>query len=610
MSYQIEFEPLGRRGPCPENGSLLDCARQLGIGLASVCGGQGKCKVCKVRILNGPASAPAAVETETFTEEQIKSGWRLACRAFPEGDLKVFVPPESMTTLQRTQTESIDVSVNLDPVVKSYPVSLTPASLTDLRSDATRLFEALGQKSVYCDRVDIETLRKVPVQLRDWKWEALVSVREAEIISLSPASGLSLGLAVDLGTTKIAGYLVDLTSGKTLASKGVMNPQIGYGEDITSRMLYAMKSAEGFQRLQGLVVSAIDQLAIDLCKEVQAVTGDVLDMVIVGNTAMHHILLGLPVFQLAYSPFVPAIRESLDCKARDIGSHLNPGIYLHVLPNVAGYVGADHISMLLAIDADKIKKNTIAIDIGTNTEVSLISRGRIVGASCASGPAFEGGHISHGQRAAGGAIERVRILNEDAVCQTIDNLPATGICGSGVIDTLSQLYLAGYIGENGRLIADKPHIRKAGDQLEFVLVEESEGQPAISLTQRDIRELQLAKAAIRSGIQILLESLSLTENDIDEVIIAGAFGTYIDVSSAINIGMLPSLPLEKFHQVGNAAGLGARMALLSNRKRQQAREIASRVEYVELATNSMFMQTFMQATYLGTYRIQNGKRVN
>jgi uncharacterized 2Fe-2S/4Fe-4S cluster protein (DUF4445 family) len=261
--------------------------------------------------------------------------------------------------------------------------------------------------------------------------------------------------------------------------------------------------------------------------------------------------------------------------------------------------------MLIAIDAGNIDRNTIAIDIGTNTEVSLISKGKIIAASCASGPAFEGGHISHGMRAASGAIERLRIMKGDIIYQTIDNAPPIGICGSGIIDTLSQLYLSGVLGENGRFQPDGPHIRKNGSQLEFVLVEQSDFHPAITITQHDVRELQLAKAAIRAGIQILLETAGLTEDDIQQVIIAGAFGTYIDVSSAINIGMLPSLPLNRFSQVGNAAGLGAKIALLSNSKRQQARDIASRVQYVELATRNSFRQTFLRATNLGIYRFQS-----
>jgi uncharacterized 2Fe-2S/4Fe-4S cluster protein (DUF4445 family) len=510
-----------------------------------------------------------------------------------------------MTTLQRTQTECVDVPVILVPIVRTYSVKLTPPTLEDLSSDLTRLFQALEGQGVACGKIDIDVLRNISSDLRTWNWQARASLRESEVIALLPTSGFSLGLAVDLGTTKIAGYLVDLTTGMTLASKGVMNPQISYGEDITSRMLYAIKSGEESQRLQHLVVSAIDQLAIELCKQVQAQPQEILDIVIVGNTAMHHLLLGLPVAQLANSPFIAAVQEGVDIKARDIGSHLSPGSYVHVLPNVAGYVGADHVAMLIAIDAGNIDRNTIAIDIGTNTEVSLISKGKIIAASCASGPAFEGGHISHGMRAASGAIERLRIIKGDIIYQTIDNAPPIGICGSGIIDSLSQLYLSGTLGENGRFKPDGSHIRKNGSQLEFVLVEQSDFHPAITITQHDVRELQLAKAAIRAGIQILLETDGLTEDDIQQVIIAGAFGTYIDVSSAITVGMLPSLPLNRFSQVGNAAGLGAKIALLSNSKRQQARDIASRVQYVELATRNSFRQTFLRATNLGIYRFQS-----
>jgi uncharacterized 2Fe-2S/4Fe-4S cluster protein (DUF4445 family) len=600
VTYQIEFEPIGRRGPCPEKGSLLDCARQLGIGLASICGGQGTCKACKVQVLKGRVSALSSTETEFFSNEQQKSGWRLACRTYPQSDVSIYIPPESMTTIQRTQVESINIPIIPDPIVKNYPVKLEKPSLTDLESDFTRLSKALLQQNVICNKIDIEALRNISPQLRGWNWEALVSMKDTEIISISPPSSPTLGLAVDLGTTKIACYLMDIKTGNTLASKGIMNPQISYGEDITSRMLYAMKSKEHNHQLQNLVVSVIDQTAIDLCSQIQAKPSDILDMVIVGNTAMHHLLLGLPVAQLANSPFIAAVQEAVDIKARDIGSKLNPGAWLHVLPNVAGYVGADHISMLLAIDCENIDKNTIAIDIGTNTEVSLISKGKIWAASCASGPAFEGGQISMGMRAASGAIERLRIQDDKIDYQTIDNAPPVGICGSGVIDTLAQLYISGILGKNGRIKPDHSLVRKNGDTLEVVLVERSNDHPAITFNQHDIRELQLAKAAIHSGIQILLETAGLTESDIDQVLIAGAFGTYIDVSSAITIGMLPAIPLNRFTQVGNAAGLGAKIALLSNIKRQQAQKIASKVHYVELATNLNFMQTFLKSTFLGS----------
>ncbi len=608
MSFQIEFEPLGRRGECPEGGSLLECARRLGAGLASICGGQGKCNACKIQVLRGLVSNPTTTEQKIFTPAEIQAGWRLACLTFPLSDCTLHVPPESMTTLQRMQVEGMELTVAPEPAVKTYNIKVAPPDLHDLRSDATRVCQALGQQHLNCNNIDIAVLRRLSTDLRDYNWEARVSVKDHEVIAVSPPACRSLGLAVDVGTTKIAGYLVDLLTGNTLASQGVMNPQISYGEDITSRMLNAMKSPEEAARLQALEVSAIDQLARDLCARIQAPPDAILDAVVVGNTAIHHLMLGLPVKQLAFSPFVANVQEAIDIKARDMGLHLSPGANVHLLPNVAGYVGADHISMLLAIDAGRIKEPAIAIDIGTNTEVSLIFNGHILSTSCASGPAFEGGHIQYGMRAASGAIERLKVENGQIDFQTIDNAPPIGICGSGVIDALAQFYLSGIIDASGRIIPDSPHTHNSGEQLEVVLAVKPDGETAVAITQHDIRELQLAKAAIRSGIQVLLESAGKSDEDIHEVIIAGAFGTYIDVRSAVATGMLPSLPLNCFRQVGNAAGLGAKIALVSLPQRLEAQKLAGMVSYIELATTPGFMKTFMQAGYLGEYHIQNGKR--
>jgi uncharacterized 2Fe-2S/4Fe-4S cluster protein (DUF4445 family) len=417
-------------------------------------------------------------------------------------------------------------------------------------------------------------------------------------------------LAVDLGTTKIAGYLVDLSDGKTLAAKGIMNPQISLGEDIISRMTAVINSPDEAVRIQKLAVEAISELAGDLCAEVKLNKEEIVEAVVVGNTAMHHLFLGLPVRQLALSPFVPAVSRALDIKARDLGLLIAPGAYVHILPNIAGFVGADHVSMLLATEAGKAQGPTVALDIGTNTEVSLIKQGKITAVSCASGPAFEGGHIKDGMRAATGAIERIRIAGDSLQYQTIDQAPPIGICGSGILDGLAQLYLNGILDEGGRITDNQSRVRTTRGQREFVLVSEEErnGQPAITITQRDVRELQLAKAAIRAGIQVLLEANNCSDQEIDQVIIAGAFGTYIDVQSAVDIGMLPFLPLNRFRQVGNAAGMGAKLALISLRKRAEAQAIASRVKYIELGSAPHFEQTFIQASYLGRYRMKNGKR--
>ncbi len=608
MTYQIEFEPIGRRGQCPEGISLLDCARRLGVGLVSICGGQGKCFACKVRVLQGEVSPPTSTDQKIFSAAELKSGWRLACLTTPLSDCRLHVPPESMTTSQRMQVEGLELAVKPEPAVAGLPLQLQPPTLHDLKSDTSRLLAALAGSAHPAARLDTQVLRSLPVQLRQLKWSALAFLRQDEVIGLAPTTSQPLGLAVDVGTTKIAAYLVDLKSGRTLAAKGAMNPQISYGEDITSRMMNALKSPEQSALLKNLVCGAIDQLSGEMCAQLKADRQSIVDACIVGNTAIHHLMLGIPVAGLAYAPFVAAVQEPLDIKARDMDLHLAPGAYVHILSNVAGFVGADHISMLLAIEAWKIKKTTLAIDIGTNTEVSLISDGQILAASCASGPAFEGYHISHGMRAASGAIERFKIVEGDIDFQTIDNAPPIGICGSGVIDSLAQFYLAGVVEASGRIKAGAPHTREGEGQRECLLTGDADSAAALTLTQHDIRELQLAKAAIRSGIQILLESAGRREEEIEEVIIAGAFGTYVDISSAISIGMFPSLPLKRFRQVGNAAGLGARIALVSGPRRAEARKLAEKVRYIELATAPNFMQTFVSASFLGQYRLKNGKR--
>jgi uncharacterized 2Fe-2S/4Fe-4S cluster protein (DUF4445 family) len=607
----IDFEPVGRRGDCRKNESLLDCARRLSAGIVSLCGGQGSCHSCRVQVLSGKVSPPTAVETDFFSLQQLKDGWRLACQVFPAADCTVYIPPESLSTLQRLQVEGLEVKVSPEPRVKACKVKLKPPSLDDPQADADRLMEAVNKTGqLRCDTVDDYVLRELTGKIRSLKWQCRVTLRDNEIIALGSPDSRQLGLAVDLGTSKVSGYLIDLDNGNTVAKKGITNPQVNYGADIISRILYAMESKTRSRQMQKLIVDDLNRMAKDLCSEAKTAVGDIVDMVIVGNTAMHHLLLGLPVRQLALSPYVPVISRDLDIKARDIGLRIAGGAYLHVPPNIAGFVGSDHTAVLLTV-ADEGKKGVvIALDIGTNTEVSIIDHGKIATVSCASGPAFEGWHIRDGMRATGGAIERLRIVNGFIQYQTIDSAPAIGICGSGILDAMAQLYLAGILNEGGRMTADHPRVRSVNEKREFVLVSEQErrGQTAIVITQQDIRELQLAKAAIRTGIQVLLDAFGRSEEDIDEVIIAGAFGTYIDVENAMAIGMLPVLPVERFRQVGNAAGTGARLALISSGMRDKARSIVSGIDYIELAGEPHFNETFVQANYLGRYRLRNGAR--
>ncbi len=610
-AYTIEFEPLGRRGQCQTNESLLNCARECSAGISSVCGGRGTCGACRVRVLSGTVSEPTSRERETFSSQEIEEGWRLACQTYPYSDCQVSVPAGSMTASQRTQVEGLQTKVTIEPPVQVFRLQLAPPSLSDLQADADRLLEALSQQhQQHHYQVDIHVLRTLPLQLRAWNWKCQAAVQHNEVIAVEPLSSRQLGLAVDLGTTKIAGYLVDLSNGRTLAAQGMTNPQISHGDDIISR-IHSINSTGSGAKLQKLVIDAINRLASELCDEAAANTGEILEAVVVGNTAMHHLLLGLPVGHLARAPYVPAACGTLDIKARQLGLHIAGGAFIHLLPNIAGFVGADHVAMLLATrEIWQAGGLTLALDIGTNTEVSLISEGRITSASCASGPAFEGGHIKNGMRAASGAIERLQIVDNHIHYQTIAEAPPAGICGSGIIDTIAQLYRAGIIDQSGRMEKNHPRVHSRQKQPEFWLVnrEERDGLPPITITQRDIRELQLAKAAIRTGIELLLKANGHSEDQLRQVIIAGAFGSYIDISSAITIGMLPSLPPDRFQQVGNAAGSGARLALLSARLRTEAQQIASRVRYLELAGASDFTPIFLQAGYLGRYRLKQGIR--
>lgn len=494
------------------------------------------------------------------------------------------------------------MTVSPDPPVQAYHVEMPAPHPSDRQADADRLLGALNRDhGLRCNRIDSDVLRTILPMLRSWDWTCQASVRDDEVVALGSWPSRRLGLAIDLGTTKIAGYLMDMADGRTLAAKGIRNPQTSFGDDVISRMNVAINSPADAGRLQKLVTDALNQIASDLCAETGADPTEIVEMVAAGNTVMHHLFLGLPVKQLARAPFVPAVRSAMDVKARDLNVRISPGAYVHMLPNIAGYIGADHVAMLLATEVWQAEGTVLALDIGTNTEVSLVHNGEITAVSCASGPAFEGGHIKDGMRAASGAIECVRIDDDGAHYRTVDDVPPVGICGSGVLDAVAQLHLAGVIDDSGRIQDNHPRVRCIDKHREFVLVDEDEraGRPPVVITQQDVREVQLAKAAIRTGIQALIASDGCSENAISRIAIAGAFGTYIDISSAIAIGMLPALPPERFEQVGNAAGTGARLALISMGKRSEALIIADRVRHLELTTDPHFQETFIHATRLG-----------
>ena len=594
--YTVDFEPVGRRGKFSGDQTLLECARQLSVELVSLCGGIGSCEHCKVQVISGKVSKLTLEEEASLSQKEIEQSYRMACMTYPESDVRLHVPPDSLTAPQRTQVEGLDVNVEPDPLIRSLDAHLTRPTLESSQADAQNLWRALTAQDIPAGRIDFRVQQTLSKVIRDHEWRVRVALRGNEIVAVGAPSTCWLGLAVDIGTTKVAGYLLDMESGKTLASKGLMNPQISYGEDVVSRIVAASKSPADAAKLQSLLTDAISQLATDLCTESNTKTEEIVDAVIVGNTAIHHLFLGLPVKQLGLSPYVPTIDDAMDVKARDIGVRIAPGAYIYLMPNIAGYVGADHVSMLLATRLADTDVVTLAIDIGTNTEICLNYKGKLTSVSCASGPAFEGAHIKFGMRAAPGAIEHVRLEKDRLEIQTIGNEPPVGICGSGLLDVVAQLRLNNVIERSGKM-GTHPLIQIQDGKPEFVLAERSELDP-VTISQKDVRELQLAKAAIRLGIQALVENVGLEESDIEKVIIAGAFGTFIDVKSAITIGMLPDLPLERFTQVGNAAGTGARLALISKADRAKANEIAHQDNYIELAKIPNFNRKYANATFL------------
>ncbi len=597
--HTIDFQPLGRRVRVAAGVSLLEAARQAGVGLNAVCGGGGSCGTCVVRVVEGEVSPANQSEEEFLGPIELTEGFRLACQVAVLGDVLIEVPPRSITAPQRAQIEGRERPVDIDPSVRILEVRPTPPSLGDLRSDERRVLETLAEEhGVRAVAFDPLVVGQISSCLRQEDWQVALFLRNGEVVGAAPVGTAPLGLAVDIGTTKVAAYLVDLATGETLGASGEMNPQIAFGEDVMARIAHAMEGEERQRELQKVIIDGLNQQARALCEESGRRCEEILEAVLVGNTCMHHLVLGLPVVQLGVAPYVSALSAPLDVRARDLGLGFGIGAYVHLLPNIAGFVGGDHVSMAMAsglLEGDQI---TLGLDIGTNTEVSLAANGRLLSCSTASGPAFEGAHIRDGMRAAPGAIEWVRMTDGRIEYQTIDGVAPVGICGSGIVDSVAELRRVGVLKGNGAMAPNShPRVRQLSDRPEFLLVAAGENGALsdIVISRKDVSEIQLAKGAIRAGIDVLLDEAGVEVDEVERVVVAGAFGTYLDVANARAIGMFPPLPLERFDQVGNAAGIGAKLALLSRRFRHAAAEMAERVEYVELTTNTRFASAYMTA---------------
>src|SRR5208283_3129310 len=588
QNFIAELQPIGRRAEISAGQTLLSAAQSVGVELQAVCGGVGTCGQCKVHLTAGSLSAPTSQEEEKLGSELLACGYRLACQAMPASDVTLEIPPESLTSSQRVQLDGLEIGVSLDPLVVPF----------DLAVDASlpgKILETINGVAGHDVQPAAGSIEHLAETAKQFAGHVRIAVSKESspftIAGILHEQTRILGLAVDLGTTKLASYLVDLETGKTLAQRGLMPPQIAYGEDVSSRISYASHSDGAAQQLQRSVIETLNQMVREFCLDLAIAPEQIVEMVVAGNTAMHHFFAGLPVQQLGTAPYLPATTAPLHLAARDLGVEIAPGADIYTPPNIAGYVGGDHVAMLIGIGAGSRKSGPpfLAIDIGTNTEITLSVHGRLLTCSCASGPAFEGAHIRHGMRAAPGAIERVLFERGAIQIYTIERRLPIGICGSGILD-------AGVLESRGNFCKGAERVRENSGGGEYLLVsaEISGSGGEIVLMRQDISEVQFAKAAIRAGIEVLLEAGGVGATALEEFIIAGAFGSYLDVQSALRIGLFPKIPLGRFRQVGNAAGIGARQMLISGSQRRLGESLAKQVEYIELAGHPHFQENFAQ----------------
>ncbi|MBW2522490.1 MAG: DUF4445 domain-containing protein [Deltaproteobacteria bacterium] len=661
-TVMVIFQPSGRRGEVPKGINIIEASRLLGVDIEALCGEKKVCGKCVVRIEEGHfekyniQSGMAHVspwqeeEAKFINKERQQKGFRLGCVAKLKGDVLVFVPEESRAGKQIVSKAARDINIDHNPAVKLYTVQMEAPSFENKIGDFERLTNALEREFGLSGlTIDILTLRQLPAALRAKNWLVTVSIwNNREIIRVRPGRvEAAYGIAIDVGTTTCAGYLCNLQTMEVIGTASLMNPQCKYGEDVMARITFHMTTPDGLQRMSDDIIEGLNDLIASAVadthppkKKVKKKKGekgpdeyveapeegktylrltreDIEDVTIGFNTAMHHILLGLNPEYVGLAPFPPVIHHSLDIRARDLKLDINPSSYVFALPNEAGFVGGDNVGVLLAEEPYKNDEIQLLIDIGTNGELVLGNRHKLISSSCATGPAMEGAQLSFGMRAAPGAIERIEIDPEthDVDYKVIgreatrkyskpEEMKAKGICGSGILDVLAELYSSGVITKTGvfnkKALKENPRFRKNGDtgQPEYVLAwkNESSIDKDIVITQKDIRQIQLAKGALYAGCKLMMKRMGIDK--VDKVKIAGAFGTHVDRTKALVMGLFPDCSVDNIFGVGNAAGDGCRAALLNVQKRVEANWISRNVDYLELTVEPTFEKDFMEAMQL------------
>ncbi len=633
----VVFTPSGKRGRFPVGTPVLTAARQLGVDLDSVCGGRGICSKCQitpsygefpkhgVTVADDALSEWNKVEARYDEKRGLKPGRRLGCQAQVMGDIVIDVPPESQVHKQVVRKAASARIIEMDPATKLYTVTVEEPDMHEPSGDLERLEQALQAEGLEVSvQADLSLLNKLQTVLRKGKFHVTVAVnkshqdRVARIIDIWPGAydGGLYGLAIDLGSTTVAAHLTDLTSGDVVTSSGIMNPQIRFGEDLMSRVSYAMMNPGGDQEMTRAVRDAINTLAIEIAKEGEIEPQQIVETVFVCNPVMHHLLLGIDPVELGQAPFALATSESMTIDACDLDlDALNPRARIYILPCIAGHVGADAAAVALSEEPGKSLDLALVVDVGTNAEILLGDRSRVLACSSPTGPAFEGAQISSGQRAAPGAIEAIRIdpvtkeprfrvigsdkwSDEDGFAEDIEGTGITGICGSGIIEAVAELRIAGLMDESGLIgsatqTGTERSVSEGRTHSYLIHDASAEGGPRITVTQGDIRAIQLAKSALYAGARLLMDERGVDK--VDRVVLAGAFGAHISPLHAMVLGMIPDVPLDRVTSAGNAAGTGARLALCNVGARQEIETVVREITKVETAIEPKFQEHFVNA---------------
>ncbi len=625
--HRIVFTPSGKRGEFEDGTSVLEAARKLGVDLDSVCGGRGICSRCQIEIAEGEFAKHAIVSAadhaspwnaveQRYVDKRgaLKPGRRLGCQARLCGDLVVDVPPESQVHRQVVRKRAETHPVDIDPVVRLHYVEVAEPDMHDPSSDLRRLQQALSQQWGLAEAgAGLAVLGGLQKTLRAGAWKVTVAVRRGqEIVAVYPGfADRAYGVAFDIGSTTIAAHLCNLESGEVIASQGVMNPQIRFGEDLMSRVSYVMMNPGGERELTSTVRAAVDSLIGEAAQEAGVDRAAILEVTVAGNPIMHHLFLGLDPTELGGAPFALTLDGGYEARASELGVHIAPGGYVYTLPCIAGHVGADAAAVALAEAPYLNEELTLIADVGTNAEILFGNKDGLLACSSPTGPAFEGAQISCGQRAAPGAIERVRIdretweprykvigcdlwSNDPGFAEAAATLGVTGVCGSGIIEAIAEMFLSGIIGQDGlfdgSLVEKTKRVEPVGRSFAYVL---SEGEPRLLIYQTDVRAIQLAKAALYAGAKLLIDKRGAGPPR--RVTLVGAFGSHIDVTYAMALGLIPDCELSHVVNGGNSAGLGARIALLNLAARTEIEDVVRRIEKVETAIEPNFQAEFVAA---------------